>query len=92
MMSQLEPDTISQFSSKDLAYQKTFLHSQESQSMLGRIYKRLEIMEVEGQQFFKIFKSPLPLKDRPRTDKIFLLQLAQIDRVKELQDLADLLR
>ena len=40
-------------------------------------FDKLEILEVEGR-YFGLHKSPLPVAERPRTDKLFTFNLAQV--------------
>jgi hypothetical protein len=57
------------------------------------IFKRLELMEIEGKHF-QLFKSPLPIAERPRTDKVCPCQLGFMEKVAhpDHKDLLKLLR
>lgn len=88
----LEPATLEQLNKNDFAYQKTFITTFSEEFLLG-IYKRLELMEIEGKHF-QIFKSPMPVDQRPRSDKVCPMQLGHMEKQAhpDHKDLIKLLR
>ena len=92
MMNMLESSTLEQLKEQDYAYQKTFLTNFSSEFLLG-LFKRLELMEIEGKHF-QLFKSPQPLNERPRSDKICPFQIGHMEKVAhpDHKDMIKLLR
>ena len=89
-MTQLESDTLENLMKNNFAYQKEFFKNDEHK-LLQAVYEKLELLEVENKGFY-IMKSPLPEKDRVRTDKIFPVQMGKIENVEELKNLYTVLR
>lgn len=51
----------------------------------------MELLEIENKGFY-IMKSPLPEKDRLRTDKIFPLQMGKIENEEDAKQIYTVLR
>jgi hypothetical protein len=83
MLSQLETQTMEDLSTKDFAYQKTFINEKQLGLDLSELYKKLEIMEVEGR-YFQLNKSTLKVEDRPRTDKAYMMEIANIQNFEDM--------
>ena len=83
MLSQLETQTMEDLSTNDFAYQKTFINEKQLGLDLSALYKKLEIMEVEGR-YFQLNKSTLKLEDRPRTDKAYMMEIANIQSFEDM--------
>lgn len=90
-MSQLDSQTLYKLQASPFAFQKEFLKSREWQDTLKNAFKRLELMEVEGPRYFQVLKSPLPMEQRPRTDKLMVVNVGQLAQVKEMTDLVKVL-
>ena len=60
-------------------------------SLLDIVFKKLELMEIEGKHFV-ILKSPVPEQQRARTDKVWNLHLANIDKLDGYGNLKNMVR
>lgn len=50
--------------------------------------KKLGILEIEGPKYFRIHKSPLPVEQRPRSDKLWAVSMGDLehDDFKPIKD------
>ena len=55
------------------------------------LFKKLEILEIENK-YFALFKSPLAIEQRPRTDKIFMCNISNFEKNPDMQVLSRVLR
>ena len=61
--------------------------TEEDTQLLQNVFKRLELMEIEGK--FEISRQGimLPPEQRPRNDKTFSYNITQIEGIEEYKDL-----
>ena len=78
-LSQIESQTINDIKNTDYGVQENFV---KSQSEMSNLFKKLEIMEVEGK-YFLLHKSPVAVDKRARTDKAYGFHLGHFDKIPE---------
>jgi hypothetical protein len=72
LLNQLSPDLLGQLSKNAFAVQRKFRESTEN------AVKKMTVLEIEGPKYFRLQKSPLPVAERPRSDKLWAVSIADL--------------
>ena len=72
LLNQLSADILSQLSKSAFAVQRKF------GNVTDGAVKKLTLLEIEGPKYFRLQKSPLPVEQRPRSDKLWAVSLGDL--------------